>query len=451
VPILRPFRALRFDAASTDLSAVLTPPYDIISPEQRRDLLERDPYNAVRLELPADLGSADDESYRGAAGTLAAWRTDHVLVKDRVPCVTVHQMRWADAAGREQQATGFLCRLRLESFGPDAGVLPHERTLSGPKEDRYRLLRATGLNTSPIVLLAGSDRSATAAELEALTQPPPDAEATTADGVRHRVWIVPTPDPGLLDLLDDAVAVHSADGAGPLLAAVSQAPLTIADGHHRYETALRYRAERGARRACESDPAWDYVLALVYPLDQAPPALPTHRVLRGEPDGLALLERLRSLGSVEALADRAALLAAMAQAPVHAQNNGTGSGRLGLLSGGKAAIVRLDRVAIEAMLPAGLSAASRGLDVNALSVVIERLYGTDAATLAGDGRLWYVKDATEATAQVAAGAASTCFLLDGMPGSAIAAVARAGEVMPQKSTYFHPKAPAGLAFSPMEW
>jgi len=450
VPILRPFRALRFDAASTDLAAVLTPPYDIISPSQRRELLERDPHNAVRLELPADLGSADDESYRGAARTLAEWRTDHVLRKDRVPTITVHEMRWSDAADVERRAVGFLARLRLESFGPGAGVLPHERTLAGPKEDRYRLLRATGLNTSPIVLLAGSDDALTSAALMPLIDPAPDADVETPDGIRHRIWIVPTPDASLADVLDDPVAAHAAEGAGALLAVVSGAPLTIADGHHRYETALRYQAERAARRACESDPAWDYVLALVYPLDLAPSALPTHRVLRGAPEGDALLEQLRPIGAVEPLAGRSALLAAMAQAP-RGDGNEPDAGRLGVLSDGQAALVRLDAAALAGLLPHHLSAASRMLEVNALSAVLPRLYGADAGTLAGDGRLWYVKDAADATRQVEDGRASTCFLLDGMPPSAIAAVAQAGEVMPQKSTYFHPKAPAGLVFSPLEW
>jgi uncharacterized protein (DUF1015 family) len=429
---------------------VLAPPYDIISPAQRRELLERDPHNAVRLELPADLGAADEEAYRSAARTLAGWRTEHVLVKDRQPSVTIHEMRWPDGDGRELRATGFLVRLRLEPFGPDAAVLPHERTLSGPKEDRYRLLRATGLNTSPIVLLAGSDPASTSAALGALTQSPPDAEAGTPDGVRHRIWIVPTPDPGLLDLLDDPVGGQAAEGAGQLLGLASAAPLTIADGHHRYETALRYRGERAERRACESDPAWDYVLALVYPLDGAPPALPTHRVLRGGPEGEALLDRLRPMGTIEPLGDAAALLAAMSRSP-RRHGDATGSGRVGVLSGDRAALLRPEGPFIAESLPARLSAASRGLDVNALSVVIERIYGDGADTLAGAGRLWYVKDAAEAAHQVEVGRATSCFLLDGMPPSAIAAVAQAGEVMPQKSTYFHPKAPAGLLFSPLEW
>ena len=138
-------------------SAVLCPPYDIISPAERRALLERDPHNAVRLELPADLGEANADDYRGAARTVAEWRTDGVLRKDREPAITLHRMSWTTPSGDPAQATGVLARLRLEPFGPGSGVLPHERTLGGPKEDRYALLRATGLNTSPIVLLGDGD------------------------------------------------------------------------------------------------------------------------------------------------------------------------------------------------------------------------------------------------------------------------------------------------------
>ena len=133
---------------------MLCPPYDIISPAERVRLIERDPHNAVRIELPADLGAAGPDDYRSAARTVAEWRSDGVLRKDREPGVTLHRMTWTTPDGTEAQATGVLARLRLERFGPDAGVLPHERTLGGPKEDRYALMKATGLNTSPIVLLA---------------------------------------------------------------------------------------------------------------------------------------------------------------------------------------------------------------------------------------------------------------------------------------------------------
>ncbi len=434
VPALRPFRALRFDVAAADLSAVLAPPYDIIGPAERQRLLARDPHNVVRIELPADLGSAGPDDYEAAAATAAAWREAGVLVKDAEPTVTVHEMRWDDGEGRVQSATGLLCRLGLEAYGPEAGVLPHEKTHGGPKQDRYALLAATQLNTSPLVFLAASEPEATSPALLALTEREPDARATTDDGVSHRLWIC------------------AADEAAPLLALLSSAPLTIADGHHRYETALKYRADHEADRGTGADPAWDYTLALIYPLEQSPPALPTHRVIRGQPCGEDLLERLAPYAAIERLPDHESLLARMAQ-PTGFAEGATGTGRIGLYSGRDpvAAILTVDRASTDALLPAGLSAGSKGLDVNALSVIIERAYGDDGTTMAGDGRLWYVKDASVAIGQVADQEASAAFLLDEMPPAAIWLVAEAGEVMPQKSTYFNPKAPTGLLLSPLEW
>ncbi len=432
MPRLRPFRALRFDASVDDLSAVLAPPYDIISPADRLALLDRDPHNIVRVELPADLGTAGANDYATAAATLAEWREAGVLVKDAEPTVTIHEMRWTDGGGREGRATGLFCRLRLEEYGPDGGVLPHEKTHGGPKADRYALLEATRLNSSPLVFLAGSDPAATAAALLALTEGAPDVEVTTADGVRHRLWI------------------RDAAAAKPVLDLMSGAPLTIADGHHRYETALKYRADHAVDPDAVADPAWDYLLALIYPLDQSPAALPTHRVIRGFPCGEDLLVRVTSFVAVERLPDLETLLVRMAE-PVEFESGATGTGRIGLFTRGLAAILTVDRAAVEASLDASLSVGSRGLDVNALSVIIEHAYGDDAATMAAEGRLWYVKDATIATTQVAGEEASAAFLLHEMPPAAIALVAGAGEVMPQKSTYFDPKAPTGLLLSPLEW
>ena len=231
---------------------------------------------------------------------------------------------------------------------------------------------------------------------------------------------------------------------------MSAAPLTIADGHHRYETALRYRAERAARRACESDPAWDYVLALVYPLDEAPAgaahAPRPSRAARGN----ALLEQLRPMCAIEPLADRAALLAAMAQAP-RSTRSARGPGGSGCAQRLTAATLSTrDPDTVEGLLSAELSAPSRGLDVNALSVVSSRSRATMPARWRAP-----VGSATSRTprmplAQVERGGLDS-FLLDAMPPRSSRRVAQAGEVMPQKSTYFHPKAPAGLLFSPMEW
>ena len=434
MPNLRPFRALRFDVGAADLSAVLAPPYDIISPQERQELLARDPHNIVRIELPADLGAAGPDDYAAAAAALAEWRDAGILVKDAEPTVTVHQMRWRDGEGRQHSATGLICRLGLEDYGPDAGVLPHEQTHGGPKADRYALLEATQLNSSPLVFLAASDASATSAALLELTGREPDATATTADGVSHRLWIC------------DAAA------AAPVLEQMSARPLTIADGHHRYETALTYRRDHEPERPADGEPPWDYALALIYPLDQSPPALPTHRVIRGKPCGEDLLERLAPYATIERLPDREALLARMAE-PAEFAPGATGTGRIGVYTGTSrsAAMLTVDRSATDRLLAAGLSEGSRGLDVNALGAIIERAFGASATELAANGQLWYDKDAAVATAQVEAEEASAAFLLDEMPPAAISLVAEAGEVMPQKSTYFNPKAPTGLALSPLEW
>jgi len=240
--------------------------------------------------------------------------------------------------------------------------------------------------------------------------------------------------------------------AAPILALMGAAPVTIADGHHRYETALTYRRDHEAERAADPDPAWDYALALIYPLDQSPPALPTHRLVRGDPSGEDLLARLSEHAAIEHVAGAEALLARMAE-PATFHDGATGTGRIGVYGGAyeQAAILAVDRDAVGALLAPGLSEASRGLDVNALGVMLEQAYGTGATELAADGRLWYSKDAPEAVSAVDEGAASAAFLLDEMPPAAISLVAGAGEVMPQKSTYFDPKAPTGLVLSPLEW
>jgi uncharacterized protein (DUF1015 family) len=291
VPILRPFRALRFDPSSVgNLAAVVSPPYDVVGPAERARLIARHPANVVRLELPADeMGDGPDDRYRRAARTLAAWRSDGTLRKDPHPSIYVYEQNYR-LPGTEIERTqrGFFARLRLEPFGLESGVLPHERTLAAAREDRYKLLRATGVNTSPIVALYDDADGAGAAVLDGATERAPDVEVVDDDGVCHRMWAVPADGDG-------------AERVAPLLAAAGSGPLTIADGHHRYETALRYRDERRMSRSCEEDPAFDYVLALLVDAHEPLTVLPTHRIVRGlGDDGVADVRgRLDKLFDVE--------------------------------------------------------------------------------------------------------------------------------------------------------
>lgn len=454
VPILRAFRALRYaHAPGADLSPVLCPPYDIIGPERLSALLARDAHNAVRLELPQPEPGGDPATrYKAAARALSLWRTDKVLVKDPRATITLHEMTFAGPTGSEQRALGFFVRLRLEPFTDSAaiGVRRHERTLTGPKEDRYQLLKATGANLSPVVLLHEADQAGTRALLERLTAGPADAVATTDDGVRHRVWVVEASSGRDTDDGAGASVAPGAADADALLALVSGSALTIADGHHRYETALRYREERGQNRACESDPAWDHVMVLLYHVDDAPPVLPTHRVLLSGPSGKALLAALEGLFDVERVAGPATVLARMATDAPAGDPGATGSGRIGLVSADVAAILTARPAAFAPLLDATASDASRGLDVNRVAAALERI-GVDAAALAAGDRVRYVKHAAEAVALAVDGGAAATLLLDGPPVTAVTRIAAAGEVMPQKSTYFDPKAPTGLLFGPLEW
>jgi uncharacterized protein (DUF1015 family) len=439
VPEIRPFRALRYDSATPDPALVVAPPYDVIGAAEHDRLLAAHPANVVRLDLPRDeLGDEPDDRYRRAARTLAAWRSDGTLHKDPHPSIYVYEQTYR-VPGTDVVRTqrGFFARLRLEAFGEGSGVLPHERTMAAPREDRYKLLRATGVNTSPVVALYDDATGRGRPVLDEQTARGPDLDLTDADGVRHRLWAVPADGDG-------------ASTVGPLIAAASGGPVTIADGHHRYETALRYRDERRMSRSCEEDPAFDYILALL--LDSAGEPLtilPTHRVVRALGDfGIETLlggldetfevQRDVSEGQLREEFEAAALLPG-------------GEGRFGLWTRAGGVSLAARRPAFEALLPAG-GAALRGLDVTLLGAALERLLAIDAEALA-HGAIGYTKSAAEAIAAVNAGldGADAAFLLEPTPVSSVLAVAADGDVMPQKSTYFYPKALTGLVINPHEW
>ena len=440
MPEIRPFRALRFDpAAIADPALVVAPPYDVIGDVERQRLLARHPANVVRLDLPGpERGDEPDDRYRRAARTLAAWRSDETLHKDPHPSVYVYEQTYR-VPGAEVWRTqrGFFARLRLEAFGPGSGVLPHERTLPGPREDRYKLLRATGVNTSPVVGLYDDPDGAGVAVLEARTSRVADVDLVDDDGVRHRLWTV-------------AADGDAAEEIAPLLAAASGGPITIADGHHRYETALRYRDERRMTRSCEEDPAFDYILTLFLEAARQPlTVLPTHRIVRGLGDeGVeALLGGLDELFEVRPDVDAAELRGSF-EAIGLADGGG---GRFGLWTRSGGALLTARRDAFEPFLPHG-GTAFRSLDVTLLAVALERLAGIDADAVA-EGAIGYTKSASEAIERVDAGTdgADAAFLLEPTPVSAISAVARDRDVMPQKSTYFYPKALTGLVINPHEW
>ncbi|MGH2407322.1 MAG: DUF1015 family protein [Candidatus Limnocylindrales bacterium] len=438
MPTLRPFRALRYDPAAVgDVADVLSPPYDVISPELQATLAARHPRNSVLLDLPPEApGDAPGARYRRAAEAFAAWRADGTLRADPEPAIYVYEQTYVLPDSREERRQrGFFAQLRLERYGPPGGIFPHERTLGGPLDDRYALLQATGANFSAMVGLYRSTDGQSDPILAAVAAGVPLTDVRDDDGVRHRLWLVPTGEPG-------------AGGSADLLIGLAGAgPITIADGHHRYETALRYHAGLSARREGGDDGRSAWMLALLFDVAaNEMTVLPTHRVVRGAPAGEALLSAAAPFAEVERLGSEAALSAAFPATSARSAEAGAGA-RIGVWSGGGAAVLRPRPRALDGYIAPGASAQLCDLGVSQLEGLLGAVFGLGPEDLARGERVTYVRDAAAACSLVDRGEGDTAFMLEPIAAATVARIADGGELMPQKSTYFYPKPATGLLFS----
>lgn len=371
------------------LGRLIAPPYDVISAAERAELAARDPCNVVRVILPE--GGAD--RYRLAAATLEKWRRSGVLVRDPEPAVWVVQHEYSDLSGRRRLRTGCIGALSVEPFSTGR-VRPHERTHGGPKEDRLALLRATRTMCEALLVLAPDPRGDLAASLGEATCGAPFAEAEFQKGVL-RLWRV------------------GGSSALELCRNASEGALYIADGHHRYETALTFKEEfRAAHRT----------LALVVSIrDPGLLLLPTHRLVYGD--------------AVEWESIQEPLVRWFRIVPVESPSS---SGDLVLVLRGPK-FFQLRRSAQAPAAIVDLHPTVRDLAVAwADRLVLPLLVRGAGAKVA------YSSSAEEVVSQIAAGTASAGLLLSPPTVEQVLAVADAGAVMPQKSTYFFPKVPSGL-------
>ncbi len=414
--VLAPFRALRFDAGRVGgLGEVLAPPYDVIDEAGVAELESRSPYNVVRLTLPRDDG-APGSRYDAARRQLANWRDEGVLIADAHPALYVYE-----ESSPEHTQRGLLGAVGLTS--PEAGiVLPHENTMAEPVADRLALQRATEANLEAIFLVYDGGGAATAAVAGADAQAP-IADATTPDGLRHRLWAL-TDVELLVDVAADLLDRHA----------------VIADGHHRYATYRRYQAER--RNAGDGAGPWDFGLTLLVDAQSFGPEVHAiHRVVPSLPVDRAV-ERARAGFAVRELdGDRAAALAALREA-------GWAGGPAYLLIGGGRQVLLTDPqpAQLQAAMPAERSAAWQRLDVTvAHRLLIGKLWGLDD-DVSTVGFAHDVPDAV-AAAEVAGG---TALLLNPTPTASVAEVAAAGERMPRKSTLYAPKPATGMVLRPYD-
>lgn len=429
---LSPFRAIRYTAA--DIAPLLAPPYDVIDEAEQQRLYDRDPHNIVRIDLNKPESSDHARSrYVRAAGFLEQWQKEGVLAQDERPAVYVLAQTFTGPDGVERTRTGFFARVRLVRFD-EGQILPHERTLRGPKVDRLELFRATRTNLSPIFGAYQDSDHAVQRLLASATSGAPIADATMS-GTKNRLWRVDDP------------AVVSA-----LVAAFDAKKLYIADGHHRYETGLAYRDERRAEAGGAVDPDAGYEHILMFSAAVEDPGMvifPTHRLVHGLAafDPASVREKLSPFFEVAA-APREARAAQAALAEAGAAGNAflmvTADGPW-LLRARKDA--PWDRAAA---LP--VQAALRTLDVSVLhAVVLEELLGISREAQETQANLRYSKDFAQAfgSVQEGGGGVQAAFLMNPTKIEEVIAVAESGQVMPQKSTFFYPKIPSGLVLYPL--
>jgi uncharacterized protein (DUF1015 family) len=430
-----PFEALRYNPARVRVEDVVTQPYDKITPSLQQAYYQRSPYNLVRiiLGLPELFDNATSNVYTRAAEHFQEWRKQGVLFHDNEPAIYAYSQLYAvpGEAGHLRERRGLIALGELVDYS-EGVVFRHEKTLSKPKSDRLNLLRATHAHFGQIFMLY-SDPVHTVEKLIFSSDAPPDIEVTDDYGVVHRLWKVS--EPAVINLVTTAMADKK---------------LIIADGHHRYETALNYSRERQpdglaprVARGTYQAPAYPeaaVMMTFVNMDSEGLTILPTHRVVRDLPNFSFenFLTRAREFFEVSEVSP--------ARDPLEVLRSTASAGRSTFYAatpkGGYLLVARPEKIA-EA-LP-GCSDRQRKLDVAQLhGVILENLLGLSQESITNQTNLSYLRDAAEALDLVRTGQAQIAFLMNPATLDQLRDVAFAGEVMPQKSTDFYPKLLSGL-------
>jgi uncharacterized protein (DUF1015 family) len=420
------FRGILYTDKAGPADKLLAPPYDVISPAEREQLAALDPHNCVRLILPSGDG---DDKYAAAARELQSWLADGILARDEQPALYRYHQSFS-AEGRSATRKGFICRIRLSRF--DEGVvLPHERTLAGPKADRLKLKRATRAHLSQVFGLYSDPARESDQPFAAVEREPPAISATTSDGVHQRLW-----------RLTDAAAQKN------VIDILRDKKIYIADGHHRYETMLALRDELRPEAVSARSSVEYGTIFLANMDDPGLVVFPTHRVVHGllAFDLRAVIEGAQRWFEV----DEQPLAAAEVVRATLAQK-GARAPTFGLAHGLSIAYLTLKP---DADLSAAPSLAGppvlRTLDVTLLhALVIEGLLGIDRRAQEEQLNLRYVKDMQAALDEAQAPGVQAVLLMNPTRVEQVRAAADAGEVMPQKSTFFYPKLASGLVINPI--
>jgi len=434
---VRPFRGLRYHLKETlDLSSVITPPYDVISSEERLLYYNKSPYNMIRLEFgeeqPAD--SETNNKYTRAATTLDSWIKKEVLVREKRPAfyLVEHCFPYEDTM---QSRWGLIARVKLEEMGTGQ-IKAHEKTLTEPSIDRFNLLKSCHANLSPVMGMIHSRNGELVKLLRNLAMKEPDLSAVDSYGVSYRLWVI-----------TDSEAATRISGF------FEDTVIYIADGHHRYETALRYQKEqRTSDPSGSEDEPFNFVMMnLMDSQDPGLVMLPTHRLVKSLKSKKALEEKLSRYLVEEDTLPHLPTFSETIQSWLHTlrerKEQGTFFGVYGLRKQ-SFCLMRLRRDAeVEKLMSADET--GQNLDVSLLHhVILKTALGIDSPDKERM-HLEYTRDELEAVARVDSGECKLAFFLNPTPVSSIIAAADTGSRLPQKATYFYPKTPAGLVINPL--
>ena len=421
---IRAFRGIRYDASVVgDISKVVSPPYDIISPQDRVYYHQLHPNNFVRLILGEELEGDNDTSNRftRAKQYLDQWLSEGVLKQDDTPVIYVYQQQF-ERDGEIKAVRGFTCAVKLHDYA-DKVILPHENTLAKPKSQLIHLISQTRVNLDYVYGLYADEGGALDIVMDRAMANTPVIDTYDKDGVRHILWVV-----------------NDMDEIAKVVDFMSDKPIAIADGHHRYETALAYSKEMREQAECPCcELPSDYgMMTIVNVYEKDMTIFPTHRVVNNLADDvLADLE--------ESLAD---LFEITTSSPSSILDDMASLSAIGMYRRGRAVTLKLKNDS-SSMLNG--SEASCNLELNILhKLILERSLEIDDEKLRNQTHIIYTRDSQEAIDLVDSGERQVAFLLNHIDVKSVLDIASAGEKMPQKATYFYPKLLSGLVLRKLD-
>ncbi len=412
-----PFKGLRYNTEKVNIKDVVSQPYDIITSEMQDFYYGKSPYNIVRIIL-----NKDENKYESAVWYLREWMRSGILTVEKEPAIYLYEQIFS-VQGAKLRRRSFIALLRLSRL-EDGVVFPHEHTLSGPKEDRFRLTLATNAHWGQIFMLYDDKNNDIGRLLSPMYGDPPEFSFTDEDDVVHTFWVVK--DPNVHKMLRDAMR---------------DMKFVIADGHHRYETALRYKEYMDNLNGQRDDAPWNYrMVTLVSFQDPGLQIFPIHRLVKGmDVPELSALNKHFAMVKVETLERLRKML-------IGAMNAGK-KGTIGVF-GRKIGYYYLELRDIEDALNTGDRTHSdmwKQLDVNILqNLVMEPLLGMSVEQIKNSGNISYTSSFVDANRMVESGEYEMCFFLNPIRKEQVRDISLNGELLPQKSTFFYPKVLTGL-------